>query len=78
MIYPPINPTEKQGKACMAIRSKCGYNNYQKVKALCWVYNILDVLWSGRSTGAGKLIELTTRFYSLTLADYKSIADFSG
>ncbi|KAE9372962.1 hypothetical protein N431DRAFT_439909 [Stipitochalara longipes BDJ] len=28
--------------------------------------------------GSGKLMELTTRFYALYLADCKSIADFSG
>jgi hypothetical protein len=30
-----------------------------------------------RSTSAGKLIKLTTKFYALILVDYKSIADFS-
>jgi len=69
---------EKQGKACMAIRSKCGYNNFQKIKAEKRAYKMLAILRSGRSTGAGKLIELTTRFYGLTLADCKSVADFSG
>jgi hypothetical protein len=70
--------TEKQGRACMAIRSKCGYNNYQKVKSKTRVYQMLDVLRAGREKGSGKLMELTTRFYALHLADCKSVADFSG
>jgi hypothetical protein len=69
---------EKQERAYITIRSKYGYNNYQKIKALNRVYKILDILRKGRSTSAGKLIELTTKFYALTLADYNSIADFSG
>jgi gag-polypeptide of LTR copia-type len=69
---------EKQGRACMAIRSKCEYNNYQKVKSKTRVYQMLDVLRAGREKGSGKLMELTTRFYALHLADCKSIADFSG
>jgi hypothetical protein len=39
---------------------------------------MLDVLRASREKGSGKLMELTTRFYALHLADYKSIADFSG
>ena len=39
---------------------------------------MLDVLWAGREKGSRKLIELTTRFYALHLADCKSVADFSG
>jgi hypothetical protein len=62
----------------MAIRSKCGYNNYQKVKSKTRVYQMLDVLRAGREKGSGKLMELTTRFYALHLADCKSVADFSG
>lgn len=54
--------TEKQGRACMAIRSKCEYNNYQKVKSKTRVYQMLDVLRAGREKGSGKLMELTTRF----------------
>jgi hypothetical protein len=38
---------------------------------------MLDVLRKGRSTSAGKLIKLTTKFYTLIFADYKSITDFS-
>jgi hypothetical protein len=70
--------TEKQGRACMAIRSKCEYNNYQKVKSKTRVYRMLDVLRAGREKGSGKLMELMTRFYALHLGDCKSIADFSG
>jgi hypothetical protein len=62
----------------MAIRSKCGYNNYQKVKSKTRVYQMLDVLRASREKGSGKLMELTTRFYALYLADCKSVADFSG
>jgi hypothetical protein len=61
----------------MIICSKYRYNNYQKIKTLNRVYNMLDMLCRGRSTGAGKLIELTTKFYALIFADYKSITDFS-
>jgi hypothetical protein len=68
---------EKQNKSCIIIRSKYGYNNYQKIKALDWVYKILDILRSGRSTSTRKLIELTTKFYVFILADYKNITDFS-
>ena len=73
-----LNWTERQGRACMAIRSKCGFNNYQKIKTKTRVYQMIDVLRAGRETGAGKLMELTTRFYALNLSDCESIADFSG
>lgn len=69
---------ERQARACMAIRSKCGFNNYQKVKPKIRVYHMIDVLRAGREMGSGKLMELTTRFYALHLADCESIADFSG
>ncbi|KAN0111139.1 hypothetical protein V8E51_007526 [Hyaloscypha variabilis] len=69
---------EKQSRACMAIRSKCEFNNYQKIKPYTRVYQILDILRAGREMGSGKLIELTTRFYALHLIDCKGIADFSG
>ena len=69
---------EKQSRACMAIRSKCEFNNYQKIKPYTRVYQILDILRAGREMGSGKLMELTTRFYTLHLADCKGIADFSG
>jgi hypothetical protein len=70
--------SEKQARACMAVRSKCEYNNYQKIKSKDRVFQMLDVLRAGRETGSGKLMELTGRFYALHLADYKSISDFSG
>ena len=69
---------ERQGRACMAIRSKCGYLNYQKIKNTTRVYQMVDILRAGREMGSGKLMELTTRFYALHLADCKSVADFSG
>jgi hypothetical protein len=69
--------TEKQMRACMAVRSKCEYNNYQKIKDKKRVYQMLDILRARRETGSGKLMKLTTRFYALHLADCKSISDFS-
>ena len=69
--------TEKQSRVCMAVRSKCEFLNFSKVKEKTGVYQMLDMLKAGRETGSRKLMELTTRFYSLYLADYTSIADFS-
>jgi hemoglobin-like flavoprotein len=37
---------------------------------------MLDMLRKGRSTSTGKLIELTTKFYTFIFADYKSITNF--
>jgi hypothetical protein len=37
---------------------------------------MLDMFRKGYSTSGGKLIELTTKFYTLIFADYKSIIDF--
>jgi hypothetical protein len=68
---------EKQSRVCMAVRSKCEYLNFSKVKERTRVYQMLDILKAGRETGSGKLMELTTRFYSLYLADCTSVADFS-
>jgi hypothetical protein len=39
---------------------------------------MIEKLKSGREMGSGRLIELTTRFYALHLADCESVADFSG
>jgi hypothetical protein len=39
---------------------------------------MIDKLYSGREMGSRRLIKLTTRFYALYLADYESVADFSG
>ena len=69
--------TEKQSRVCMAVRSKCEYLNFSKVKERTRVYQMLDILKAGRETGSGKLMELITRFYSLYLADCTSVADFS-
>lgn len=69
---------EKQLRACMGIRSKCEYNNSQKISPFNRVYQVLEVLKAGRESGSGKLMELTTRFYALNLADCKSMSDFSG
>jgi hypothetical protein len=68
---------EQQRRGCSAIKNRCGYNNWKKVETLNRVYQMLDTLRLGRSTGAGKLIDLTTRFYALTLAECKNISDFS-
>jgi hypothetical protein len=35
-------------------------------------------LKAGREIGFSRLIKLTTKFYTLYLTDYNSIADFSG
>jgi len=61
----------------MAIRSKCGFNNFKKVKYLTRVYKMVDILYAGYEIGSRKLMKLTTRFYSLYFSDCKSIADFS-
>lgn len=78
--YNKVIPTwnEKQARTCMAVRSKCRYNNYQKIKDFKRVFSMLDILRAGREAGSRKLMELTTRFYSLHLAKYESISDFSG
>jgi len=39
---------------------------------------MLNVLKAGRSAGAGKLIELTNKFFSVHLADCIDISDFAG
>jgi hypothetical protein len=69
---------EKSIRACMAIRSKCGFNNVKKIENMMRAYQMIDKLHSGREMGSGRLIELTTRFYALHLADCDSVADFSG
>jgi hypothetical protein len=46
------------------------------MEALNKVYQMLDILRKGRSISTGKLIKLTTKFYTFILADYKSINDF--
>jgi hypothetical protein len=69
---------EKSSRACMAIRSKCGFNNMQKGQEMKRAYQMIDKLRSGREMGSGRLFDLTTRFYALHLADCESVADFSG
>jgi hypothetical protein len=69
---------EKSIRACMAIRSKCGFNNVKKIESMKRAYQMIEKLHSGREMGSGRLIELTTRFYALHLADCESVADFSG
>lgn len=61
----------------MAVRSKYEYLNYFKIKERTRIYQMLNILKAGCKTGLEKLIELTIRFYSLYLADYTSVADFS-
>jgi len=41
-------------------------------------YEMIEKLKAGREMGSSRLIELTTKFYTLHLADYESVADFSG
>jgi hypothetical protein len=41
------------------------------------VYNILDTLKVGRTGGAGKLINLISKFYAVTLAEYKDVTELS-
>jgi hypothetical protein len=62
----------------MAIRSKCGFNNVKKIGDMTRAYKIIEKLKAGHEMGSGRLIELTTKFYALHLADYESVADFSG
>lgn len=69
---------EKSIRACMAIRSKCAFNNVKKTDGMTRAYQMIEKLKSGREMGSGRLIELTTRFYALHLADCESVADFSG
>jgi hypothetical protein len=69
---------EKSIRACMAIRSKVGFNNLKKIGEMTRAYEMVEKLKAGREMGSGRLIELTTKFYALHLADCDSIADFSG
>jgi hypothetical protein len=39
---------------------------------------MLTVLRAGRTAGAGRLIDLTTRFYAVTLSDCKDVTELSG
>jgi hypothetical protein len=41
------------------------------------VYKMVEKLKAGREIGSSRLIKLTTKFYALYLANYKSVADFS-
>lgn len=69
---------EKSHRACMAIQSKCAYNNMQKIKDMKRAWQMVDKLRQGREMGSGRLMDLTTHFYGLHLADCENIADFSG
>ena len=69
---------EKSIRAYMAIRSKCGFNNIKKISDMIRAYEMIKKLKAGREMGSGRLIELTTKFYALHLADCESVADFSG
>jgi hypothetical protein len=69
---------EKSHRVYMAIQSKCAYNNIQKIKEMKRAWQMVDKLRAGHEMGSGRLIELTTCFYRLHLADYESISDFSG
>jgi hypothetical protein len=73
-----VNWNDRQSWVCMAIHSKCGYNNYQKVKLKTRAFQMIEILHAGWETGTGKLMELTTHFYALNLMDCEGIADFSG
>jgi hypothetical protein len=68
---------EKSIRACMAIRSKCGFNNVKKIGDMTRAYEMIEKLKAGREMGSSRLIELTTKFYALHLADCESVADFS-
>jgi hypothetical protein len=50
----------------------------QKIKEMKKAWQMVDKLRAGREMGSGRLMELTTCFYGLHLADCESIADFSG
>ena len=69
---------EKSIRAYMAIRSKCGCKNVEKISDMTRVYEMIEKLKAGREMGSSRLIELTTKFYTLHLADCESVADFSG
>ena len=69
---------EKSICAYIAIRSKCGFNNMKKISDMTRAYEMIEKLKAGREMGSGRLIELTTKFYALHLADCESVADFSG
>lgn len=69
--------SEKQARGCMAIRNRCGYNEYKKVHDKTRVYDMLDTLKTGRTGGAGRLIDLTTKFYAVTLAECKDVTELS-
>jgi hypothetical protein len=62
----------------MAIQSKIGFNNLKKISKMTRVYKMVKKLKAGREMGSGRLIKLTIKFYALYLANYDSIADFSG
>jgi hypothetical protein len=68
---------EKQSRGCMAIRNRCGYNQFVKVQGKTTVYEMMDTLRAGKSSGAGKLIDLTSRFYAVNLSDCKDVTDLS-
>jgi hypothetical protein len=68
---------DRQARACMAIRTNCGYNNYERVKDIKRVYIMLEKLSASRAGGTGKLIDLYNQFYGTHLSDCKSVAEFA-
>jgi hypothetical protein len=48
-----------------------------KIQGKAHVYDMLDTLKAGRTGGAGKLIDLTSKFYAVTLAEYKDVTELS-
>jgi hypothetical protein len=61
----------------MAIRNRCGYNQFVKVQGKTTIYEMMDTLRSRKSSGAGKLIDLTSRFYAVNLSDCKDVTELS-
>jgi hypothetical protein len=68
---------EKQRRGCKPVQNRCGYNQYKKIQSLTTVYEMMAALQAGKSTGSGKLIDLTSRFYAVNLSDCKNVTELS-
>ena len=61
----------------MAIQSKVGFNNLKKISKMIRAYKMVEKLKAGHKIGSSRLIKLIIKFYTLYLANCKSITDFS-
>jgi hypothetical protein len=68
---------DKQFQACSAVRNRCGFNYHKDVQGMTRVYQILNTLAETRTTGAGRLNELFTKFYRISLADCKNVSELA-